>query len=53
MNEGGDGWSEGLQLIRADPNQKPAVILDTGRESGAETGASANANASFVDSRCV
>ena len=53
MNEGGDGWPEGLHLIRADPDQKPAVILDTGRESSTETGTGANADASLVDGSCV
>jgi len=53
VNEGGDGWSEGFQLIRTDPNQEPAVILDTSRKSGTETGTSADTNPPFVDGRCV
>ena len=53
MDEGGNGWPEGPQLVRADPDQKPAVILDTGRESSTETGTSANADAPLVDGGCV
>ena len=53
MDEGGDGGSEGLQLIRADPDQEPTVVLYTSRESGAEASTSADTNASLIDGRCV
>ena len=53
MDEGGDSGSKGLQLIRADPDQEPAVMLDAGRESGTETGTGADTDAPLVEGRCV
>ena len=53
MDQGRDGGSEGFQLIRTDPDQEPAVVLDTSRESGAKTSTSADTNAPSVDGRCV
>ena len=53
VDQGGDGGSEGFQLIRTNPDQEPAVILDTSRKSGAETSTSADTNAPLVDGGCV
>lgn len=49
VDEGGDRGPEGFQLIGADPEQEPAVILDASRKSGTETSAGADADSSLVE----
>ena len=49
MDEGGDRGPEGFQLIRTDPEQEPAVILDTSRKSCTETSTGADTDSSLVE----
>ena len=53
MDEGGDSWSESLQLVRAGPDQEPAIVLDTSGESRSESSASADTNPTLVYCRRV
>lgn len=47
LDQAGDGGPKGALLVGADPDEEPVWALDAGRESGADAGTRADADAAL------